>query len=120
MATALIISGDEGTRYLYQVAIGYQKIKVTVAGSISEGIKKAKKRIPDLVILDIAVSDIKDVTKLRELRGTVSSMPVIIITDMKNSTEKKEASILGAVKTMVKSESSLGDLIKTVRSAVKE
>jgi hypothetical protein len=47
-------------------------------------------------------------------------MPVIIITDMKNSTEKKEASILGAVKTMVKSESSLGDLIKTVRSAVKE
>ena len=119
MAKALIISGDEGTRYLYEVAISYQKIEVGVAQNIAEGIKKLKVFHPDIIILDIMVSDIKNVSKLRELKGKISSMPIIILTDMKNSTQKKEASILGACKTMVKNESSLGDLIKTVRKAVK-
>lgn len=120
MAKALIISGDEGTRYLYQVAISYQDIEVDVAKNITEGIQKVKRFGPDLVVLDIMVPDIADVAKLKELKGQVSSMPVIILTDMKNSTEKKEASILGAAKTLVKSESSLGDIIKTVRKAVKK
>jgi two-component system OmpR family response regulator len=120
LAKALIISGDEGTRYLYQVAISYQKIQVEVAPNIAEGIKKVQKFGPDLVVLDIMVSDIKDIPKLKELKGTISSMPVIILVDMKNTSEPKEASILGAAKTLVKSESSLGELIKTVRKAVKE
>lgn len=120
MAKALIISSDEGTRYLYQVAIGYQKIKVEVADTIAEGVQNITKKKPDIVILDIMVSDIKDINTLQELKGKVKTMPLIIMTDMKNSTLKKEASIFGACKTLVKNESSLGELIKTVRRAVKE
>lgn len=120
MAKALIISSDEGTRYLYEVAIAYQKIDILVAQTVAEGIKKITRVKPDIVILDIMVPDIKDVNALRELKGKVSTMPLIIVTDMKNASERKEASILGAVKTMVKSESSLGDLIKTVRNVVKK
>lgn len=119
MARALIISNDEGTRYLYEIAIAYQKINVDTASDIASGVVKIEKKKPDIVILDIMVPDIKNVDTIRQLKSKIDSMPLVIMTDMKNSSKRKEASILGAVKTMVKSESSLGDLIKTVRKAVK-
>jgi DNA-binding NarL/FixJ family response regulator len=120
MARALIISNDEGTRYLYETAISYQKIEVDTATDIAGGIIKVEKKKPDIIILDIAVSDIKDVGSLKKLRSDAGSMPVVIMTDMKYEGELKEAEILGAVKTMVKDKSSLSDLIKTVRKIVKK
>jgi DNA-binding response OmpR family regulator len=118
MAKALIISSDEGTRYLYEVAIAYQKISVIVADTIAKGVKNITKDRPDIVILDIMVPDIKDISLLRALKCEVGACPLVIMTDLKNSSEKNEATILGAVKTMVKGKSSLGELIKTVRKAV--
>jgi DNA-binding NtrC family response regulator len=115
---ALIISSDEGTRYLYEVAISYQKISVLVADTIADGIKMITKDRPDIIILDIMVPDIRDVGALKALKGEVGSCPLVVMTDLKNSSRKNEATILGAVKTMVKSQSSLGELIKTVRTAV--
>lgn len=120
MPKALIISSDEGTRYLYQVAVSYQKIAVAVADSISDGVKTIEKDQPDIIILDIMVSDFNDVGLLRDLKSKLGSMPLVIMADIKNTSSKKEASILGAVKYMVKGENSLGDLIKTVRRAVKK
>lgn len=120
MAKALIISNDEGTRYLYQLAISYQKISVVVAESITDGIKKITRGKPDIVILDIMVPDIKNIEALRQLRDEADSMPLIMMVDMKNASQIKEASILGACKTMEKNKSSLGDLIKIVRKAIKK
>lgn len=119
MPKALIISSDEGTRYLYEVAISYQKIDVHTASTILEGIKKIAKDNPDVVILDVMVIDFENILALKEAKDKTKSMPVIILTDMKNSSKKKEVSVLGAVKTMVKDESSLGELISSVREVVR-
>lgn len=119
MARVLIISNDEGSRYLYQVAISYQKISVDVANTISSGIKNITKSKPDMVILDISVPDIKDLSLLQELKTKTGQMPLVILTDMKNSDQNKEAGILGACKFMIKGQNSLGELIKTVRGAIK-
>lgn len=118
MPKALIISSDEGVRYLYQVAISYQKIEVVIADSIEKGIKTVEKDVPDIIILDIMVSDFKNVGLLKNLKEKLGTMPLVIMADIKNSSSKKEASILGAVKYMIRGESSLGDLIKTVRKVV--
>ncbi len=118
MSKALIISSDEGARYLYQVVISYQKISVITADSIAKGIKTVEKDVPDIIILDIMVSDFKDVGLLKDLKEKLGSMPLVIMADIKSSSSKKEVSILGAIKYMVKGESSLSDLIKTVRKVV--
>lgn len=120
MAKVLIISGDEGTRYLYEVAISYQKIDVLATNTITDGIKKITVQKPDLVILDIMTPDMKDINILHELKGKASSLPLIIMTDMQEKDKNKEASILGACQYLVKGEHSLGDLIKTVRKAVEK
>lgn len=120
MAKVLIISGDEGTKYLYEVAISYQKIEVLTAGTIEDGVKKVVASNPDLIILDIMTPDMQDTNILQELKGKADSLPLIIMTDMQDKDRNKEASILGACQFLVKGEHSLGDLIKTVRKVVKK
>lgn len=119
MPKALIVSSDEGTRYLYQVAISYQKIEVLTAATIKEAVGKIEKKQPDIIILDVQVSDFSDIGLLRDLKDKAGAMPLVIMADMKTASDNKEASILGAVKYMVKGKDSLGDLIKTVRRVVK-
>jgi len=120
MAKVLIISGDEGTRYLYEVAISYQKIGVYASGTLADGVKKVAAVKPDLIILDIMTPDMKNIDILKELKGKVGSLPLIIMTDMQKPDKNKEASILGACQYLIKGEHSLGDLIKTVRKVVKK
>lgn len=120
MAKALIISSDEGTRYLYEVAIAYQKIEVLTSDTIKGAASLIEKKQPDIIILDVQVADFRDIGLLRNLKDKAGSMPLVIMADMKVPSSNKEASILGAVKYMVKGESSLGDLIKTVRRVVKK
>lgn len=119
MAKALIISDDDGTRYLYEVAITYQKIEVETADSMVEGIKKISEDKPDIVILDVRTKDIDEVNIVKEVKCGNGSLPVIIMTDMKNQSGAKSASVIGACQFMVRGESSLHDLIKTVREAVR-
>lgn len=116
MAKVLIISSDKGSRYLYEVAITYQKVEVLVADTVAEGIKVVTSAKPDMVVLDIMVPDIKELGLLAELKTKANQMPLIIITDMQQTDLPQEAGILGACQFMVKGESSLGDLIKKVRT----
>lgn len=102
------------------MAIAYQKIEVLTANTIKEAVPKIEKKHPDIIILDVQVSDFSDIGLMRNLKDKVGAMPLVIMADMKNASGNKEASILGAVKYMVKGESSLGDLIKTVRRVVKK
>lgn len=118
MARALIISDDLGIRYLYEVAITYQKIAVDTADSITRALKTIESKKPDIVILDISTPDFKDVDLLKEIKLKAEDLPLIILTDMKNPNREEAASILGACHYLVRGESSLGDLIKTVRKAV--
>jgi len=121
MAKVLIIESDEGTRYLYKTAIKFQRIEVEAVENVSEGIQKITTSKPSLVLLDIMTPDLKNVDLLKELRTKVEgSLPVIILTDTREKNSQKEASILGACEYLSKSESSVGDIIKKVRSTVKE
>lgn len=121
MAKVLIIESDEGTRYLYKTAIQFQHIEVEAVENITEGIQKITTSKPSLVLLDIMTPDLKDVDLLKELRTKVEgSLPVIILTDTREKNAEKEAPIIGACEYLSKSESSVGDIIKKVRSTVEE
>lgn len=121
MARVLIIESDEGTRYLYKTAIQFQQFQVETAESISEAIKKISSFKPSLVLLDIMMPDLKDINLLEELKEKIQGdMPVIILTDTRDRSLQKEASILGACDYLSKSENTVGDLIKKVRNTIKE
>ena len=117
MAKVLVIEDDERTRRLYKAAISFQGISVIVASTADTGFNKVKKEDPDLIILDIMLPKNDGAELIKNLRqhGINHSLPVIIVSDLKDESIRKEASILGACEYLVKSESSIGDIITKVR-----
>jgi len=120
MAKALIVSNDDAARYLYKMAINFQKMEVAVARSIKEAVGKIMKSLPDLVILDLETVDLDELPLFKELKKKGQKLPVIIMTDLSAAEAKKKACVLGACRVLAKSEATLGNLIKTTRQTVKK
>ncbi|KKQ95156.1 MAG: Two-component hybrid sensor and regulator [candidate division CPR2 bacterium GW2011_GWC1_39_9] len=118
MAKVLLVESDEGTRYLYKVAIAFQKIEVQEAENLDQAIELLKRDSYDLVLLDIMTADFDNLNIFDELKKAKDGIPVVIVSDLKNSSAMKHASILGACDYLVKSENTIGDIIKRVRSIV--
>jgi DNA-binding response OmpR family regulator len=117
----LVIEDDERTRRLYKAAMAFQSINVATAANASAGFKKFLSFKPDLVILDIMLSGDGEMNIIKKFRehGATHTLPVIILTDLKDESIRKEASIIGACEYLVKSENSIGDLITKVRTILK-
>lgn len=117
MTRVLVIEDDERTRRLYKAGLGFQGIKVTAVSNVKTGFKKLISEEPDLIILDIMLpkTEGEDFIKEAKKHGKQYSLPVIIVSDLKDESIRKEASILGACEYLVKSEHSIGDIITRVR-----
>ena len=120
MAKALIVSGDEAERYLYKMAIEFQKIEVLLAKDIKEAIKKILVSVPDLVILDLKTIDFDKIAELKVIKKSHRSLPVIIMTELKKDEAKKQACVLGACQILAQKEATLGNLIKKTRETVRK
>jgi len=120
MAKVLIIESDEGIRYLYKVAIDFQKMEVTEAESLEKGIEKLKHEKYDLILLDIMTSDFANLNIFEELKKAKDSIPIVIVSDLRNSSQMQRASVIEAYDYLVKSENSVGDIIKRIRSIVSQ
>ncbi|NTU69959.1 response regulator [bacterium] len=122
MATkVLVIEDDERTRRLYKAAMAFQGMNVSTAANAAQGFKKFLSFKPDLVILDIMLSGDGEMNIIKKFRehGATHSLPVVILSDLKDESIRKEASILGACEYLIKSENSIGDLITKVRTILK-
>ena len=77
---------------------------VFIAKSGSQGIEIAKEKIPDLVLLDIAMPDMDGFEVLRELRSIpeTSEIPVMFITALDESEELIRGLSMGAVDYITK------------------
>lgn len=117
MTKVLVIEDDKRTQNLYRAALGFQGITVITSDNASQGFKYVESKNPDLIILDIMLptSDGLNLIKKLKERGKNYPLPVIILSDLKDESIRKEASILGACEYLVKSENSIGDIIGKVR-----
>jgi DNA-binding NtrC family response regulator len=120
MAKALIVSNDDSVRYLYEVAIAFQKIEVQAARTISEAVKKILIKFPDLLILDLETINLDDISALKEVKKKRKTLPLIIMTELPILEAKKQACVLGACKVLAKKDATIGNLIKTTRQAIKK
>ena len=120
MAKALIVTDDEAARYLYEMAITFQKIEVAAVRTIRDAVAKIERSFPDLVILDLETVDLDEMPLFKQLKTKGKKLPVIIMTDLSAAEAKKQACVLGACRILAKSEATLGNLIKTTRQTVKK
>ncbi len=78
----LLIDDDEASRYVLARALGELQCSITEAGTGTEGLLKARSRVPDLVFLDLNLPEMSGVEVLQRLKSdaVTAAVPVIIYT----------------------------------------
>jgi len=78
----LVIDDDEVSRYLVKTVLGHSNFRVAEASGGQEGIRKAQRERPDLVMLDLCMPDLSGFEVLHMLKENprTAGIPVIIHT----------------------------------------
>ena len=106
MAKILLVEDDPLMVRMYQRKLATDSYEVDVAVNGEEGLVKIRSFRPDLVLLDIMMPRLNGLQVLERMKAdtTVSSIPVIILTNLGGSQEDIERGLeLGAVAYLVKS-----------------
>ena len=121
MAKVLIIESDEGARYLYDIALSFQRLEVKTVETMRDGLKTVSDFKPELLLVDHMVPDFNSVNLLARLGKDVpNNMPIIIATNLSDERhkEREEIKILNAFEYLVSGKHTVGDVIRTSRKAV--
>lgn len=121
MPKVLIIESDEGARYLYDIALRFQRLEVKTADTMRSGLEIISDFKPELLLLDQMVPDFDSVNLLKSLEETVpENIPIIIATNLSDEShkEREEIKILNAFEYLVAGKHTVGDVIRSSRRAV--
>lgn len=120
----LLAEDEEIIAMAYQEGFGYLGHRVVVACDGEEAIAALKKEVPDILLLDIIMPNMNGFEVLKAIRKEprLKDLPVIMLTNLSQSSDEAEARELGATDYLIKSNISLGQLmdrIETVLAAKK-
>lgn len=121
MARVLIIESDEGSRYLYDIALSFQRLEVKTAETMKDGLRIISDFKPELLLIDHMVPDFNSINLLAHLEKDVpNNIPIIIATNLNDDghKENEEIKILNAFEYLVSGKHTVGDVIRTSRKAV--
>jgi CheY-like chemotaxis protein len=82
MAKILIIEDNEFVARMYQNILTLESYEVEIANSAQEGIEKAKKTLPTLILLDVVMPEVNGIQALEKLKADsdTKSIPVVMLT----------------------------------------
>lgn len=85
-----------------------------------EGLRKAKKEKPDLILLDIMLPDGSGIDVLRELKKdeTTNDIKVIVLTNLSDGEMVSQILAAGGKEYLVKADWSIADVVKKVKKAL--
>lgn len=123
MARVLILEDDNQARYLYEQALKFQNMEVRTASDSSEALEILAKEKIDIILLDLLLPGESGLDFLHKYRDRAKEgdldLPIIIVTHLQDDSVKQQAMILGVSSYLNKSEHTVGDVIRAVRSRVK-
>ena len=118
--TILVVEDDQFLSKILKMKfekIGYE---ILVAYDGLEALEMAKTKSPDLALLDIMMPVKDGFSVLAEMKkdSKLSKIPVIIASNLGQKEDKDKAVALGAEDYIVKSDTSLDDLVKRAREII--
>lgn len=121
MAKILLIEDDLPLLRAYQIAFSKLGHEVEHAIDGEDGINKAKSQKPDLILLDLFLPKKSGFEVLKELKSDplYKHIPIICLSVLDQNGEIEKAKALGADDYMVKSDTSLQEIVKRVLQRLK-
>ncbi len=106
-AKILMIEDDTTHRLMYSLQFkqsGFESFTAVATGR--EGLNSIKKNRPDLILLDIGLADMDGIEVLKQIKAdpTISSIPVIMLSNMREKDKGEQAQQLGAADYLLKAQ----------------
>ena len=119
--TILIVEDDKFLRELINRKLSGEGFDALEAVDGEEGIKKIKEGKPDLVLLDLILPGIDGFEVLARLREDpeISSIPVIILSNLGQREEVEKGLKLGAIDYLIKAHFTPGEIIEKIKNVLK-
>lgn len=116
----LVVDDDRALTKLYSSALSARGYRILVASNGEEAMAMAEAERPDLILLDVMMPEIHGLHVLDILKSTedTENTKIIMLTALSDQATKEKAIELGAYDYIVKSESSMADIIDKVHKAV--
>jgi len=117
----LIIEDDKFLRELIAQKLSKENFAVSEAIDGEEGIKRIKEEKPDLILLDLILPGIDGFEVLSRMKEepVLSSIPVIILSNLGQKEDVERGLKLGAVDYLIKAHFTPGEIIEKVKANLK-
>lgn len=117
----LIIEDDKFLRELISQKLNKEGYDVSEAIDGEEGIKKIRDEKPDLILLDLILPGIDgfEVLSLMKKDSSLSSIPVIILSNLGQKEDVEKGLKLGAVDYLIKAHFTPGEIIEKIKVVLK-
>lgn len=118
--TVLVIDDDSALVKLYSMALSARGFRVVTAKNGEEGMALADVERPDVILLDVMMPEVHGLHVLDILKATpeLADTKIIMLTALSDQKTKERAFECGAFDYIVKSESSMADIIDKINRAV--
>ena len=118
MKKILIVEDDKFLRELIARKVIDEGFNVSEAIDGEEGIKKIKEEKPDMVLLDLILPGIDGFEVLTRMKEdpALSSIPVIIFSNLGQKEDIEKGLKLGAIDYLIKAHFTPGEIIEKIKS----
>jgi DNA-binding response OmpR family regulator len=122
MSKILFVEDEPSLQKAISEVLMQEGYKVIGAADGEEGLKKAREEKPNLILLDLILPKKDGFEVLKELKADekMKDIPVIVLTNLEGVGDVEKALTLGATTYLVKANYDLEDVLKTVKSQIKE
>lgn len=117
----LLVEDDSFLANIYKTKFEMEKFKVTVAENGEEGLDLARKKAPDIILLDILMPKMDGFAVLEELKkdATTKAIPVVLLTNLGQKDDVERGLEMGAVDYLIKAHTKPSETVEKVKSVLK-
>lgn len=112
----LLVEDEQSLLKIYSNKLRHSGFNVSVAISGDEALRKAETEGPDLILLDLMLPGKDGFAVLEELKlkDITKDIPVVILSNLGQESDRARGTALGAIDYLVKSDVGLMDLVAKV------
>ncbi|MBU0706777.1 response regulator [Patescibacteria group bacterium] len=117
----LIVEDEEIISKALATKLGKNKFNITLAMDGATGLELAKKEMPDIVLLDLIMPKMSGFEVLEKIKKdpATNKIPVVILSNLDDSSYLKKGIEAGAAEYMVKTRTNLEEIIAKIHEIVK-
>ena len=120
MKTILFIEDESALQKTFEEILNQEGYKMISAIDGETGLRLARTKKPDLILLDLILPKLHGFEVLKELRGDpkTKDIPVVVLTNLEGTGDIEKALELGATTYLVKANYSLEEVLLKIKKTL--